>query len=254
MAAGRITFLGHATVLIETGGARLLTDPLLRSRLGFLRRRHPAIAHQDLAGLDAVLLSHMHFDHLDLPSLRIVGRETPIVAPGGVREFLGRVGFDRVTEVAAGETTRVREVEVTATPAAHEGRRHAFGAEGDAVGYLVSGGIRVYFAGDTDIFDEMADIGPGVDVALVPIWGWGPSLGPGHLDPREAARALALIGPRIAVPIHWGTFTPLGTGRIWPHILTRPVREFLDHAKREAPGVEVRVMAPGSAIEVDAAA
>jgi L-ascorbate metabolism protein UlaG (beta-lactamase superfamily) len=246
--AGRITFLGHATALIELGGTRLLTDPLLRSRLGFLRRRHPPLETEGLAGVDAVLLSHIHFDHLDLPSLRLLGREVPIVASRGASAFLERAGFERVTELAVGETTRVGEVEVTATPAAHDGRRRPFGARAEAVGFLLTGPRRVYFAGDTDLFDGMAQIGPGVDVALLPIWGWGPDLGPGHLDPKEAARALALIRPRVCIPIHWGTFTPIGAHRIWPHILARPVKDFLRHAADEAPEVEVRVLEPGSSL------
>ena len=81
------------------------------------------------------------------------------------------------------------------------------GRPADALGYVIAGGgRRVYFAGDTELFEEMSELRP-IDLALLPVWGWGPSLNPGHLDPAGAARALALLRPRVAVPIHWGRST-----------------------------------------------
>ena len=96
-------------------------------------------------------------------------------------------------------------------PAEHEGSRGPFGASADAVGYVITGSEVVYFAGDTDLFDGMHELGP-VDLALVPIWGWGPGLGAGHLDPVQAAEAVARIRPRLVVPIHWGTYFPIHLG------------------------------------------
>src|SRR5690606_28842944 len=125
------------------------------------------------------------------------------------------LGFRDVREVAAGEQTEVAGVPIAATPAVHDGRRHPLAAPGEAVGYVVGPpGRRVYFAGDTDIFDGMADLADGLDLALVPVWGWGPSLGPGHLDPDAAAAALRLLRPRLAVPIHWGTLFPFALDRL----------------------------------------
>ncbi|HEY5815141.1 MAG TPA: MBL fold metallo-hydrolase, partial [Solirubrobacterales bacterium] len=100
-------------------------------------------------------------------------------------------------------------------------------------------------AGDTDLFEGMADLGPGLDLALLPIWGWGPTLGAGHLDPERAARAAALLAPRIAVPIHWGTLYPLGLARLRPDPLRMPPREFAARMRDLAPQVEARVLAPG---------
>ena len=94
----------------------------------------------------------------------------------------------------------------------------------------------------------MAELAPGLDLALLPVAGWGPTLGEGHLDPKRAARALALLRPRIAVPIHWGTLHPMGLGRLMARQLTEPPRELVRYAARLAPDVEVRVLAPGESL------
>jgi L-ascorbate metabolism protein UlaG (beta-lactamase superfamily) len=134
---------------------------------------------------------------------------------------------------------------VTATPAVHDGHRDPWGRQVPPVGYLLEGGgRRVYFAGDTDLFDEMESLRP-LDLALIPIWGWGPTLGEGHLDPVRAAGSLHLLRPRIAVPIHWGTFYPLGLGRLRPDRLTQPPLEFARAAADAAPEVEIRILQPG---------
>ncbi len=102
-AADRIVFLGHATVLIELDGVRLLTDPLLRARVAHLRRQVPSVDASVLADPDAVLISHLHHDHLDLTSLRRLGRDTPLIVPAGAGAWLRRRGFTTVTELSVGE-------------------------------------------------------------------------------------------------------------------------------------------------------
>ena len=190
-------------------GTRLLTDPLLRNRLGPLTRR-PHLAAETVAQPDAVLISHLHGDHFDLPTLRRLGAATHLIVPKGAGSFARDKGFENVSELGVGEAEEVGSLTVTAVPATHDGHRSPWGVEAESLGYVVSGSNRVYFAGDTDLFDEMAELAPGLDVALLPVWGWGPKLGPGHLDPRRAAEALRVLAPRIAVPIHWGTFYPRG--------------------------------------------
>jgi L-ascorbate metabolism protein UlaG (beta-lactamase superfamily) len=106
---------------------------------------------------------------------------------------------------------------------------------------------RVYFAGDTARFDEMAEL-TDLDVALVPIWGWGPSLGPGHMDPDQAAAAVALLRPRLAVPIHWGTFAPIGSGDGARGHVRDPAWRFAARVAERAPSVLVRVLAPGESV------
>jgi L-ascorbate metabolism protein UlaG (beta-lactamase superfamily) len=127
-----------------------------------------------------------------------------------------------------------------------------FGAKAPALGYVVSGSRRVYFAGDTALFEDMAEIGRGLHVALVPIWGWGPSAGSSHLDPLGAAEALRLLRPSLAVPIHWGTYAPLGLGRALSTFLTDPPTTFRRCVADLAPEVEVRVLDPGETFRFDA--
>jgi L-ascorbate metabolism protein UlaG (beta-lactamase superfamily) len=237
-----VTWIGHATALIELGGTRLLTDPLLRGRLGHLRRHGPPPAAAAIERLDGILISHLHLDHLDLPSLRRLSRDTRLLVPRGAGAFLRRHGFPHAEELAAGEAAEVAGLPVAAVRAVHDGRRRPYGAEADAIGFVAGG--RVYFAGDTDLFDAMAELA-GIDVALLPVWGWGPSLGEGHLDPEGAARAAALVRPRLAIPIHWGTFYPRLLARFRPDRLTDPPHEFAAAVALLAPEVDVRVLEPG---------
>jgi L-ascorbate metabolism protein UlaG (beta-lactamase superfamily) len=246
----RITWLGHSTVLIELGGVRLLTDPVLRGRLLHMKRVAPSVDPARLAGLGAVLISHMHHDHFDVPSLRRLERAaTQLVVPAGSGRRVGRRGFAKVIEVRAGDTADLGAARVLIVPAIHGGKRYPLGARTEALGYVIeAGGRRVYFAGDTDLFDGMAELGE-LDLALIPVWGWGPRLGPGHLDPERAAAALALLEPRLAVPIHWGTLFPRAhrdrNGR-----LTDPPHEFAAAAATVAPAVDVRILAPGDALDI----
>jgi L-ascorbate metabolism protein UlaG (beta-lactamase superfamily) len=247
----RLTWLGHATVLIEVGGARLLTDPLLRDRVGHLRR-HGASPRPDMSDhLDAVLVSHLHLDHLDAASLRRLPRNITVLAPVGAGALLRRLGFVRTKEVNIGERVEIGEAAITAVPAAHDGRRHPLAPLAEAIGFVIAGERRVYFAGDTDLFDGMETAIGATDAALLPIWGWGPSIGPGHMDPLGAAQAAARLHPRVVVPIHWGTFFPAGLARLRGSALVEPPKEFAKQAGRLAPGVEVRVLAPGESLALD---
>jgi len=236
----QLTYVGHATVLVDLDGVRLITDPVLRPRVLHLRRVG-AIPAAALRGLDAVLLSHAHWDHLDLPSLERLGKELPIVCPTGLAALLRRKRFVHVTMLEVGEEVTVGALVVRAVHAEHDGGRGPLGASGE-LGFVIAGSQTVYFAGDTDLFDDLAAVGP-VDVALVPVAGWGSKVGPGHLDPDRAAEAVRRLQPRVAVPIHWGTLAPIG--RVpdldSPHEFARLVAE-------RAPEVEVRIVEPGATI------
>ncbi|HVP03124.1 MAG TPA: MBL fold metallo-hydrolase [Solirubrobacteraceae bacterium] len=250
----RITFLGHSTLLLELEGARLLTDPVLRARVLHLRRHGPAPAPDALRGLDGILISHLHGDHFDPPSLRMLDRVTPLVVPRGAGRSARRLGFTHVHEVADGEEVTLGGVPVRAVPADHDERRWpTIGPAARPLGFIAGREHRTYFAGDTDLFDEMREIArEPLEVALLPVWGWGPTIGPGHMDPRRAAQAAALLRPRIAVPIHWGTLYPLGVHRVRPKALARPPRVFEAWAAQLAPAVQVRVLRPGEALDLEA--
>jgi L-ascorbate metabolism protein UlaG (beta-lactamase superfamily) len=215
-------------------------------RVAHLRRHVPAPAVP--SDVDVVLLSHLHRDHTDGASLRALGSRTRVVAPAGTASALGHLGIRPTHELAAGDTVALSpQVTVRAVAAHHDGRRHPLGRPIAALGYLIEGPRRIYFAGDTELFDGMARLAdPPLDVALLPIWGWGPSLGAGHLDPEGAARAVELLGPRIVVPIHWGTFLPIGSRN--RGTLVDPIDEFLDRMRT----IDVRVaaMAPGGVLEL----
>lgn len=244
-----LEFVGHATVVVDLDGVRLLTDPLLRNRVAHLRRVAPVEARA-LRGVDAVLVSHAHYDHLDLPSLEKLGKKLPIVVPRGLGGLLRKRKFESVLEIELGESFSIGALEVRAVKAEHDRSRGPFGVSADPIGYVVSGSSSVYFAGDTDLFEGMADLGP-VDVALIPIWGWGPGLGAGHLDPERAARAAALIRPGRVVPIHWGTYFPIHLGlRGAPTFLELPPARFLAEMRKTAPEVTVTVLRPGEGVEL----
>jgi L-ascorbate metabolism protein UlaG (beta-lactamase superfamily) len=247
--ADRIVFLGHATVLIEVDGVRLLTDPLLRGRVAHLRRQVPRVQRDPFADVDVVLISHLHHDHLDLASLRLLGGATPLIVPAGAGGWLRRKGFGAVTELGVGDVAKVGTLAVTAVQARHDGRRPG-GPRAETLGYFVSGGHTAYFAGDTELFAEMSHLPRPLDVALLPVAGWGPTLGAGHMGPRDAARAVGLIGPRIAVPVHWGTLSPIGLGRRHRARLSDPPRLFAEHVASLAPSVEVRILSPGQELEL----
>jgi L-ascorbate metabolism protein UlaG (beta-lactamase superfamily) len=244
----RLTWLGHSTAVIDLDGVRLVTDPVLRGRVGHLRRMAAPVGVPD--AVDAALISHLHLDHLHGPSLRRVAAAT-VVAPRGARRFLRRAA--RVEEVAEGDEVAVGPLRVQAVHADHDGRRTPGRARVPALGYLVIGSRVVYFPGDTGLFPGMADLAAaGIDLALLPVWGWGATLGPGHLDPEAAARALALVRPRRAVPIHWGTYAAGWTRRGRPPAFLRdPPREFAAHAARLAPEVAIVVLEPGEATALD---
>lgn len=243
-----VRFVGHATVLLDMDGMRVLTDPFLRARLGPLERHGPVPDADALGPIDVVVLSHGHADHFDRASLAaLAGRPTIVVPRGLGAATRAAVGGD-VVELEAGETVAIGGLSVTGIPARHwisPGSPRA-----QPIGYVLDAGARVYFAGDTGRIPAMADLAGTVDVALLPVWTWGPHLGPGHLGPRSAAAAVADIRPRIAIPIHWATLYPRRLHRVWGRPLTEPGDRFAVHAGGMAPEVDVRVLRPGDATTI----
>jgi L-ascorbate metabolism protein UlaG (beta-lactamase superfamily) len=252
-----VTWWGHASVDVRMDGARVVTDPLLRSRVGPLHsvghRPRSAGAGSPLADVDAVLLSHLHRDHTDLPSLRRFPR-TRVLAPDGSGSVLHRSVDGPVEELAPWSGADVGRLRVTATTAVHDGRRNRRGPRQEAVGYLLQGSRTVYFAGDTELFPGMADLRGehGIDVALLPVSGWGLTLGEGHMDEVAAAEAVELLRPRLAVPIHWGTLRVPAAWRTRRSHLLGVAARFADLVAARTPGTAVVVPVPGRPISVPA--
>ena len=224
-----LRWVGHASALVDAHGHRILTDPLLTKRVAHLRRRR-ALPTPDVADVDTVLLSHAHLDHLHLPSLRRIRPTARILTPVGTGRLLRTAGFADVDEVRIGDHVHLdgpSPVTIEVVPAAHKhGRGPHSRISAPPVGYVIQADDRrVYFPGDTDLYDDMAAL-TDIDVALLPIWGWGSTLGTGHLDPSRAATATRLIEPGIVVPIHWGTYAPEDGRRAAPSWFGHPPRRF----------------------------
>jgi L-ascorbate metabolism protein UlaG (beta-lactamase superfamily) len=239
-------FLGHSTVRVELAGRTVLTDPVLLPTVGALRRVVPPLDPASWAGVDLVLISHLHGDHLHVPSLRRLGPRIRIVVPRGAGGWLRGRGFSHVDEISAGETLTDGDLRITGVRAEHSGHRLGprltHGPATESVGHLIEGaGSTVYASGDTGLYDGLAVLASRrIDVALLPVWGWGPSLGPGHLDPAGAADAVALIRPRIAVPVHWGTLAVAGMTRLPTPLRGRMRRLLVEPPRRFAAAVRSR--------------
>jgi L-ascorbate metabolism protein UlaG (beta-lactamase superfamily) len=237
-------------VAITLDGVRFVTDPALTSRLAHLRRHH-LVDTTDLRA-DVALISHVHMDHLHLPSLRLLGTDVEVIAPRGAGAFLRRHGFRRVREVVAGDHVAAGSVVIEVVPAVHpDGRGPHSRVHADAIGFVLTGvGGTVYFAGDTDLFDEMAGLGD-IDVALLPIAGWGPTLGEGHLNPERATQAVDLVSPALVVPIHWGTYSPVRLRSGPPLWLGRPAVDFTEQMHRHGHAGRLRLLRPGQQLVGD---
>ncbi len=229
----------------------MLTDPVLRDRVAFLQRHGHNPAPQLLAERPphVVLISHLHYDHADMASLRMLPRDIPLVAPRGSGLYLARETGLEVQEVRAGDKLMVADVEITAVPAAHGNSFSLPRPATASLGFTLRNHLSVYFAGDTGLFEEMHDVGCefDLDLALLPVWGYSHHVGAGHLTPRTAAEALLRLKPRVAVPIHWGAMRLPGPNALWKSVayLNRPPADFAEHASLLAPGTDVRILQPG---------
>jgi len=251
----RVTWLGHSTTVLDLPGARVLTDPLLREGALPLRRRGPCPAPQAWEGTDAVLLSHLHHDHADLRSLHMVSSR-PVVTTLRNARWLRRHGiagvdgrWDRWQRCGAAAELAVRLV-----PAVHHSRPMPH-RPNDSSGHLIrSGGFIVWVAGDTALFDGMRDLpdvaGGRIDLAVLPIGGWGPRLSNGHMDPTQAAEACALVRPRWVLPVHWGTLHLPGMRNRPRGWMERPGDLFGHEVARLAPGCHAMVLGIGEEAEV----
>lgn len=256
-----ITWLGHSTVVIDIDGVRLVADPLLRRHAGLLRRRGPRPAADTWRGADAVLLTHLHHDHAEVASLRLLRNQPVLTAVANAawlrrKGLVGR-GLPPGEWLAVGKGTAVGRgtaVAVTLVPAVHRSRPMPHRPNA-ANGHLVRGpsGV-VWLAGDTELYPTMTGLaevaGASIDLAVVPVGGWGPRLSGGHMGPEEAAVACRLSGARWAVPVHWKTLhVPAGQWfpRGW---MEAAGPRFADALAREAPACRPAVLDLGESFTV----
>ena len=209
-----VTWLGHAGFFAQIGGVNLVIDPNWALWHGPVKRvRHPSLWAGDLPSIDLVLVTHAHFDHLHLPSLRRIARGQPIVVPKGVGSVVKRCGFGQIVELETWQQAKFRDLEITLTPARHWGARMIHDIHRGFGGYLIQSDERTLFhCGDSSMFEGFRDIGQRatIDLALMPIGAHlAPSGRPVHMNPEEALDAFEMMGARHMVPMHHDTF-PLG--------------------------------------------
>ncbi|GHD95279.1 MBL fold metallo-hydrolase [Streptomyces naganishii] len=211
-----VTWAGHASWVVSIGGLTVLTDPVWSRRIiGTPARITPVgVPWDSLPRVDAVVISHNHYDHLDAPTLRRLPRDTPVFVPAGLGRWFRRRRFTRVTELDWWEAAELSGVRFDFVPAHHWSKRTLTDTCRSLWGGWVltdPDGQRLYFAGDTGYGHWFSRIGaryPGIDLALLPIGAYDPRwwLRDVHCDPEEAVRAAQDLGARRMAPMHWGTF------------------------------------------------
>ncbi|MGK2877009.1 MAG: MBL fold metallo-hydrolase [Solirubrobacterales bacterium] len=247
-----VGFAGHSTTLVELDGVRVLSDPLFRSSLLHLQRQAPLVDIERYGTPDVLLISHSHMDHLDKRSLKLVDKSARAIVPNDSAKLMRGLGFKDVVGVSDGDVVEAGGLRIRAVHADHHGSRMPWSTAAETIGFVVEGSQSFYYAGDTDLYDEMADLGPGIDLALIPVWGWGPKLGAGHLDPLRAAKAVELIGPRVAVPVHWGGYLPAGMAKRRPDLLVEPPRKFRRIVEESSTtDARVELIEPGEEIAIE---
>jgi L-ascorbate metabolism protein UlaG (beta-lactamase superfamily) len=240
----RITFVNHSTFLLQMDGLNILTDPIWSDRaspfswIGPKRKRIPGIAFEDLPKIDVVIVSHNHYDHLDLPTLKkLFALHAPtIVVPLGVKKFLENKGISNIVELDWWEDTSLSEkISVQAVPAQHFSGRGIFDRNATLwCGYVIKTSVgSLYFAGDTgynsEMFQEIGQRSGPIRFALLPIGAYKPRwfMSPVHISPAEAVRIHLILNIETSIAMHFGTFRLADDGQEDPiHDLQKAIKKF----------------------------
>lgn len=208
----KITFIGHATFLLELEGEAILTDPNFSQKvLGLPRHQAPGLRPEELPPLKAIAVSHGHYDHLDIFSYKYFPLQTPIVAPTGLGGFFQKFLPNPVTEIAPWGEHRVGNVQVFSVPVKHQGFRLSGLTYRGTTGFLFKvGDTSILFPGDTAYSEHFSEIAKAhkVDIALLPIGAYEPRwfMKKRHMNPEEALQAFSDLQARVMIPYHWGSF------------------------------------------------
>jgi L-ascorbate metabolism protein UlaG (beta-lactamase superfamily) len=243
-----VTWIGHATFLVQLGGASALIDPVMSPKIaGFIPRNvAPGLAWQALPKIDFVLVTHNHRDHMDAPTLARLGPDPVYVVPQGLGEWFRRAGLPRVLEMDWWQEEQVAGIKVGFVPAEHWSRRGLFDINSTWWGgyVLERGGLRVYHSGDTAWFEGFGLIGERcgpIDAAMLPIGAYAPRwfMRRQHMDPADAVRAFRALGARRFVAMHWGTFKLTDEDLLEPPQLLREVwqRENMASGRLAVPAI-----------------
>lgn len=209
-----VTWLGHAGFFAQVGGVNIAIDPNWALWHGPVKRlSQPSVWAHDLPPIDLVLVTHAHYDHLHLPSLRKLAAAQPIIVPEGVGKIVKNCGFGRIVELKTWQSATFQDLRITLTPARHWGARMIHDTHRQFGGFLIKSPNRcLYHCGDSALFDGFQEIGKraSIDLALMPIGAYdAPSGRPVHMNPEEALDAFAMLRAHSMVPMHHETF-PLG--------------------------------------------
>jgi L-ascorbate metabolism protein UlaG (beta-lactamase superfamily) len=209
-----LTWIGHATYLIQLGGLSIVIDPVLSNRLFAIKRLvAPGLAPAAMPALDVCLVTHNHRDHMDAPSLEALDRKLLMVVPKGLGRWFASRGFLSVVELEWWQHTELRGVRITFVPSQHWSQRGAFDRnESHWGGYVIEDGThRVYHSGDTAYFDGFTQIGSRlgrIDAAMLPIGAYEPRwfMRGQHMNPEDAVSAFLDLRAKRFIAMHWGTF------------------------------------------------
>lgn len=248
-----ITWIGHSTLLIHLGDVNIITDPMYNDFILIFAKRYykPAIPFEKLPPIEAIVISHEHYDHLDKATLKRFETDTPVAISDGIGFKVKEAGLKDVREMKWWESTSVKGVKITAVPGKHGGARIS--------GFIIEGAYSIYFAGDTAYSDYFEEIGKRykIDVALLPVSHYRSRKGDPkvdnmlkqiHMGPGDFPAALKALGARLAIPIHHSTFKNVGSLEL---SLEEPLIYLRDIMKKHNLNNKVKILELGEQIDLD---